>query len=393
MKRKSPHKTPIQILNTVKTQRMIPLLLLLCFLPIVTTMAETYDQDFNGFPNGTTELGDGSVITGQAASIVDGRLQLTQDGEALGFSSFSVPAVPGSSQGFSITFDYELYDGPGSNDPADGFSLNYGNAPMGDPGQAEEGMAGRPGVTQNLSFEVDTWRNGDSEQGVNISGIVNETDIGQLAFENGTILNDGQRIQGSIEMSWDPGTGASFNTTGMNTNANFTGIDTAEFNPNDEHTFIISARVGGANQDLFIDNLIITTETKEPVRNGDLYVSEFCARNDSTLEDEDKETSDWIEIHNGKDSAVDLEGYFLTDNTEDLTKWEFPAVTLGSNEYLVIFASGKNRRNPNSELHSNFSLAGENGQLALIAADGKTILSEFNYEEQVEDVSYVELVT
>ena len=113
MKRKSPHKTPIQILNTVKTQRMIPLLLLLCFLPIVTTMAETYDQDFNGFPNGTTELGDGSVITGQAASIVDGRLQLTQDGEALGFSSFSVPAVPGSSQGFSITFDYELYDSPG----------------------------------------------------------------------------------------------------------------------------------------------------------------------------------------------------------------------------------------------------------------------------------------
>ena len=394
MKRKAPHKNPIQLLNTVKTQRLFPLLLpLLCFMPMVQATAESYEQDFNGFPNGTTELGDGSVITGQAASIVDGRLQLTQDGEGLGFSSFSIPDIPGSSQGFTVTFDYELFDGPGSNDPADGFSLNYGNAPMGDPGQAEEGMAGREGVTQNLSFEVDTWRNGDSEQGVNISGIVNGADIGQLAFENGIILNDGQRVQGSIEMSWDPGAGASFTTTGMNTNANFTGIDTAGFNPDDEHTFIISARVGGANQDLFIDNLVITTEKNEPVRNGNLYVSEFCARNDSTLEDEDKETSDWIEIHNGKDSAINLEGYFLTDNTEDLTKWEFPAVTLDSNEYLVVFASGKNRRDPNSELHSNFSLAGESGQLAFIAADGKTILSEFNYEEQVEDVSYGELGT
>ena len=46
--------------------------------------------------------------------------------------------------------------------PADGFSINYGNAPLGDQGQAEEGMAGRPGVTENISFEVDTWRNGDA---------------------------------------------------------------------------------------------------------------------------------------------------------------------------------------------------------------------------------------
>ena len=251
MKRKTPHNNPIQLIKTVKNQTLLTALLpLFCFMPIVPAMAEIYDQDFNGFPNGTTELGDGSVITGQAASIVNGRLQLTQDGEALGFSSFSVPAISGSSQGFTITFDYELYDGPGSNDPADGFSLNYGNAPMGDPGQAEEGMVARPGVTENLSFEVDTWRNGDAEQGVNISGIANGADVGQLAFENGTILNDGQRVQGSIEMSWDPGAGASFTTTGMNTNANFTGTDTAGFNPNDDHTFIISARVGGANQDL-----------------------------------------------------------------------------------------------------------------------------------------------
>ena len=86
-------------------------------------------------------------MTGAAASVQDGRLQLTIDQQGLGFSSFSVPALPGSSQGFTVSFDYELYDSLGANDPADGFSFNYGDAPLGDQGQAEEGMSGRPGVT------------------------------------------------------------------------------------------------------------------------------------------------------------------------------------------------------------------------------------------------------
>ena len=40
-------------------------------------------------------------------------------------------------------------------------------------------MAGRPGVTENISFEVDTWRNGDAEQGANISGLAGGADVGQ----------------------------------------------------------------------------------------------------------------------------------------------------------------------------------------------------------------------
>ncbi|MFL2452096.1 MAG: lectin-like domain-containing protein, partial [Verrucomicrobiales bacterium] len=155
------------------------------FYSLTTLLAETYTQDFNGFNNGTVDLDDGSVITGEAARVLDGRLQLTRDGEALGFSSFSVPPLEGSSEGFTVTFDYELNDGQGSNDPADGFSFNYGNAELGERGQAEEGMVGRPGVTENISFEVDTWRNGDSEQGVNISGISNGEDQDQYAFNNG----------------------------------------------------------------------------------------------------------------------------------------------------------------------------------------------------------------
>ena len=267
-------------------------------------------------------------------------------------------------------------------------------------------MAGRPGVTENISFEIDTWRNGDSEQGVNISGIHNGNDQDQYAFTNGIILNDGQRVSGKMEISWDPQSGASFKTTGLVTNANFNNIEIANFEPSDDHTFIISARVGGANQDLFIDNISVTTESSnnpdvhdpddpddpDPIRNGELFISEFCARNDTILEDEDKETSDWIEIYNGKETAVNLEGYYLSDNTEDPTKWKFPAITIQPYQYIIVFASAKDRRDPASELHTNFALDGDKGQLVFLEPDGSTILSEFNYGEQVEDTSFGELV-
>jgi len=216
----------------------------------------SYRQSFDGFPDGTIDLDDGSIIAGTAAEIVDGRLQLTKDGQGLGFSSFSVPAIEGSSRGFRITFDYELYDGPGANNPADGFSVNYGDAQLGELGQAEEGMAGGQ-ATENLSFEIDTWSNGDPEQGVNISGVAGGADLGELAFTNGVIINDGQRTDGKVEIVWQPDLGATFITTGLNTNADFVDVDTSDFTPNDDFTFIISARVGGANEDLFIDNLVI----------------------------------------------------------------------------------------------------------------------------------------
>ena len=52
----------------------------------------------------------------------------------------------------------------------------------------------------------------------------------------------------------------SFVTTGLETDANFVDIGLpATVAGDDAFNFGFSARVGGANQDLFIDNLVITT--------------------------------------------------------------------------------------------------------------------------------------
>ncbi len=121
-----------------------------------------------------------------------------------------------------------------------------------------------------------------------------------------------------------------------------------------------------------------------------VYLTEFMAANVRTLMDRDRDYSDWIELYNAGASAANLEGWFLTDDRKDLKKWRFPAVSLGPNEYLVVFASGKDRRLANAELHTNFKLDAERGYLALVKADGKTVGSEFgtSYPQQVAGATF-----
>jgi hypothetical protein len=123
---------------------------------------------------------------------------------------------------------------------------------------------------------------------------------------------------------------------------------------------------------------------------GQLRISEFMAVNQTGLDDEDRDEADWIEIHNAGREAASLAGWYLTDRPDDLTKWQFPPLTLAPNGYLVVFASGKDRRDPAGTLHTNFRLSGAGEYLALVRPDGVTVASSFApaYPIQAPDVSY-----
>src|SRR5687767_1087282 len=95
-------------------------------------------------------------------------------------------------------------------------------------------------------------------------------------------------------------------------------------------------------------------------------ISEFMASNQSTLADEDGEFSDWIEVHNPTESAVNLNGWALRDGG---ATWNFPAMTLDAGGYLLVFASDKNRRDPAGRLHTNFKLTADGEYLGLIRPD------------------------
>ena len=124
---------------------------------------------------------------------------------------------------------------------------------------------------------------------------------------------------------------------------------------------------------------------------AELSISEFLAVNGAGLEDKDGDRSDWIEIHNAGETSVDLTGYFLTDDPDNLSKWRLPKGSVPAGGQTIIHASGKDASSLfSSELHTNFSLASNGEYLALVKPDGSTVAYEYapGYPEQRMDVSY-----
>ncbi|MGY8689826.1 MAG: chitobiase/beta-hexosaminidase C-terminal domain-containing protein, partial [Verrucomicrobiales bacterium] len=72
---------------------------------------------------------------------------------------------------------------------------------------------------------------------------------------------------------------------------------------------------------------------------------------------------------------------------EQLAKWVFPATTLESGGYLIVFASGVDQAVAGGELHTNFQLTGGGEYLALVGPDGAALM-ELDYPEQFGGVSY-----
>jgi hypothetical protein len=121
-------------------------------------------------------------------------------------------------------------------------------------------------------------------------------------------------------------------------------------------------------------------------------ISEFMASNSGALRDGYGASSDWIEIFNAGDAAIDLAGYKLTDDDDQPSKWQFPSQVLAPGEYLIVFASGLNSIDPTGHLHTNFSLSAEGEYLALVDPQG-AIVSEFDavgggYPAQAKNLSH-----
>ena len=119
-------------------------------------------------------------------------------------------------------------------------------------------------------------------------------------------------------------------------------------------------------------------------------ITEFMAQNTFTLQDEDGDWSDWIEIHNPTENPLPLAGWHLSDRADNLSMWAFPNVTLPAGGYLVVFASKKDRRIPGQPLHTNFALSAAGEYLGLIAPDGVTVATQFapSYPPQQADISF-----
>ena len=73
-----------------------------------------------------------------------------------------------------------------------------------------------------------------------------------------------------------------------------------------------------------------------------IRINEAVSSN-SVYFDQDGDSPDWFELHNYGTQNVSLENWTISDDLETPDMWAFPAITLAPGNYLLLWASGKDR--------------------------------------------------
>jgi len=159
-------------------------------------------------------------------------------------------------------------------------------------------------------------------------------------------------------------------------------IGNTSISPTTTTTYMLTATGAGG-----ITTGEITIGVDVPLDNP--IITEIVAINNNVLDDEDGDSSDWIEVRNPNAFDLDLGGYFLTDASLAQTSWQLPAGTvLAGGEHFIIFASGKDRAAAGAELHTNFKLSSSGESLRLYAPNGTTLVSQLNFPQQIPDIAF-----
>jgi hypothetical protein len=123
-----------------------------------------------------------------------------------------------------------------------------------------------------------------------------------------------------------------------------------------------------------------------------VYINEWMAANNGFIRDPaDNDADDWFELYNPNAVAVDLGGYFLTDNLTNEFQFGIPNnghYVIPPLGYLLVWADNETGQNSTNraDLHVNFQLRQAGEAVGLFAADG-TLIDSVTFGEQTNDVS------
>lgn len=105
-----------------------------------------------------------------------------------------------------------------------------------------------------------------------------------------------------------------------------------------------------------------------------LRIAEVMSSNTTVYPDENGAYHDYICIANTGAEAVDLSGWYLTDDITITRMWMFPTgATIPAGGTLIVYASGLNRVDDLNHLHTNFSLSSEGETVALSNPNGQPV--------------------
>lgn len=119
-----------------------------------------------------------------------------------------------------------------------------------------------------------------------------------------------------------------------------------------------------------------------------VVINEYSASNLTTYTDNYSKTEDWIELYNTSSSAVNIGGYYLSDDVDFLTQWQIPAGTIISGNGLLTFWCSGRDESSGGNYHTNFKLkqTKNNPESVILSDPSGTIINQF--ELQVTQVEH-----
>ncbi len=127
-----------------------------------------------------------------------------------------------------------------------------------------------------------------------------------------------------------------------------------------------------------------------PVK-AQLYINEFLASNNTSFAGPEGDYPDWIEIYNAGSTAVDLGGYWMSDDLNEPDKREqIPTTsplltTVQPGGFILFYANGNAA---GSVLNFNFKLSAGGEHVGLWMPDKTTVVDTISYDAQTTDVSF-----
>ena len=156
---------------------------------------------------------------------------------------------------------------------------------------------------------------------------------------------------------------------------------------------------------LFIASLFGLLTANNFAQTPHIFINEFLASNLTTNPDmvDFDDFSDWIELYNDETSAVDIGGFYITDDLTQPMKWQIPANTIiPAKGYFLIWADGyddipgntyirswwpHNEQFTTKWCHTNFKLNNDGDEIGLFDASGNKLDSAV-FNNGTTDVSY-----
>ena len=118
-----------------------------------------------------------------------------------------------------------------------------------------------------------------------------------------------------------------------------------------------------------------------------LVINEVLADNNGGLSDEDGEYTDWIEIYNYGEEEINLNGYGITNDLDEPFYWTFPEISIYPKSFIIVRASGKDRKDNLNFLHTNFKINKKGENIYLTHTSGE-IIDSLEVPKSDENISF-----